>query len=307
LYYIAFDKISLDECNTLKNIFNNVSNIICQNNGSYFLEDFLTPAIQALVNKKFVGHEVPIPEKELSQLISAFKNRLSADSFLIDSNIYNIFSNCTDTAYEIVRNDPNGYQFYHGQTEDIFLNTALFEVVLKEIPQENFWLNPTIMNQLETFDVIYEYEKEDPLNFAHTMVFIDHNLVFEKTNPDANVPYRFRTIHEKVITPIDEQQFNNEGGFTYESPRFITVLRKLKEVLLPNPLDILSINQKYRLNLGALGNEITSNLYNGAKGSFARLNKSKYFNYQINPDNGKYLLPPEAFDESTFGGKKMFK
>ncbi len=199
-YYLSVNlgKISQTQFNSLQAFYGSRSQVSYESTRNYDLSDFLPPSIQAVTNQTFAPIEYSFGALHEATEYDYLQDTDSAvDLWALSKNGLMTQTNCWNTTFE----NLNAILF-NKTTYRLFLPgrwTANDEVdSSSQLIQEK---------DLQPWDMLIIREKSsvapDTAMLMHTALFINKNVVFEKTDTSENDPYRLSLVQD-VLTKYKE-------------------------------------------------------------------------------------------------------
>ncbi len=178
---IELGKLSPETFLEIKKIYNNSSNIKYNSSQQYLLSDFLPPFAQAFNNKLFP----PSTFDYNSDLADLFD-----EAWPLVKNGAEVSSNCWNTSIEYLMSmfgtSDNEAYLYVADMNDV---TIFFNTNSKIVNESDADIGDVL--------VISESNNNDVGHvIQHTAVIVGPNLVFEKTAPDENAPFRISFLSD---------------------------------------------------------------------------------------------------------------
>lgn len=242
LLNVHFGKMSKFQFQSLQKYFNLQSHVQYAKDREYNLIDFLSPAMQALVNHAYIVRQLDLSLLGLDENYD--------HEFLSKPRMDGIYSssNCMNATYEITRLSQLTNQAGLGQL-DLF--GAARESIGSNLLNQG---SPITSSKLRPGDVILYLKNDEGNGFSdihkgdrlvqHSVIYLSPSLVFEKTDTDSKEPFRIglRTDVEKRLRRV----FPKKGTIKIVYRRFETHSKKLlrvntnwiKEYPYPLPKDV---------------------------------------------------------------------
>lgn len=207
---------------------------------NYDLVDFLPPKIQALVNRWLITSWTPdanIPEEMMDPRDVGFE----------PVPVANIDMNCWAASYEVLRDFKLPFakqkaqigMFLNARASHFFSNSNAFFQNLGTLKSNQLSPKKSTLEQrnqnrklMDVLSLIYENQ----LGPAHTALWIDEDLYFEKTNSGSEDPFRLNT-YEGVVTPFLPEEEGMMGEIIKFSRLKTETLPDLEEFADQNPFD----------------------------------------------------------------------
>lgn len=208
LLSVELGQLSFKQFTIIKNYFKNQASISYEQNKNYKLEDFLPPAMQALLNKSVTW----INQSSIQPPTDEDGN--SQNEFLREFNIgsgINSTVNCIGTAYEMARvietqNGAGLYQLYSPGRIN----------VSSQIESD---VTPVTIQNLNFGDVLYVTNlipnSEEGPQVQHMAVYLTKNIFFEKRDSIGVDPYRlvfFEDIKNRLDSTLGKENTNYKFG-----------------------------------------------------------------------------------------------
>jgi hypothetical protein len=217
---IWFGQLSEFECNTLKKAYTvpwkpNLSGVDCAKeagNRNFFLEDFLTPVMQATLRHHFRPENSVLRNSQLNPENSEDLARLKkykhntknlSPACIITKSLEN---NCWSTAYEAARftdgKNPN-YSVHVIDPMDVDKiaknddKNGYTELKLRQTAMPE-GLKAASNVDIAFGDLLILRDKNKPNVMLHAAMFIDKNLVFEKVGNACGFPIRLAQLSDSV-------------------------------------------------------------------------------------------------------------
>lgn len=165
---------------------------------SYELSDFLPPSIQAVINQTFSPIEHSFGESLYNEEYDSLLDSESAiDLWALRKNGLGTQTNCWNTTFEninaILFNSTTYRLFLPGRwtaNDEVDANTQMISE-----------------NEIQLWDILVIREKSfvvpDVAMLMHTAIFLNKNVVFEKTDSTENDPYRL-SLAQDVLAKYKE-------------------------------------------------------------------------------------------------------
>jgi len=241
LLNVHFGKLSSDQFENLQKYYNLQSQVTYSADREYNLIDFLSPAMQALVNHAYEVAQLDLRSLGLSDNYDP--------EFLSLPRMDGIYSssNCMNATYEITRLSQLTRQRGLGPID-------LFGATRESLGSTLYLGSPVEAAKLRPGDIILYYKLDrgngnsdvhkGDIQVQHSVIYLSPSLVFEKTDTDSKEPFRIglRADVEKRLQRV----FPKKGSVKVAYRRFDTPAKKLprvetnwtKDYLYPVPKDL---------------------------------------------------------------------
>lgn len=236
-YYLAapLGTLTQQQFDYLIQFYGSRSKVSYEASRNYDLTDFLPPSIQAVINQTFNPIEYsfePLYDEQYDSLLENDSDS-AMDFWALRKNGLGTQTNCWNTTFEnlnaILFNSTQYRLFLPGRW------TANDEV------DSNSQIIP--FDDITTWDMLVIREKSfvapDSAMLMHTAIFLNKNVVFEKTDSSANDPYRLSLVQD-VLAKYKEifgdqlvveyrrvqKPFLNDTSYTMD-PIVLNIIKKL--------------------------------------------------------------------------------
>lgn len=191
-YYLSvqFGKVSQTQFDALKSFYGSRSQVAYQDTRSYDLSDFLPPSIQAVINQTFS----PIFHNTDGLYSEKYEYLLDTDSgmdfWALRKNGLSTVTNCWNTTFENINAIVFGKNTYRLTVPSRWTAGDEVDAASKVIDRDDVQLWDMLVIREKSF------VSEDSSMLMHTALFLNKNVVFEKTDSSENDPYRLSLVKD---------------------------------------------------------------------------------------------------------------